>query len=112
MTGMTLIDLQKTFGTIDHDVNMKKLFDIGFSKHTANWFKSSLSSRSFLVNLGNNFSRSASVSCSASEGSLLGLPLFSIYVNDMSEIVKCTLFLLANETCLACQHKNINKNEN
>ena len=39
---------------------LQKLFAIDFSKHTVNWFKSYLSIRSFLVNLGNNFSRPAS----------------------------------------------------
>ena len=105
----TLTDLQKTFGIIDHDVLLQK-FDIDFSKYSVNWFKLYLSSRSFLVILRNNFSQP--VSCSAPQGSLLGLPLFSIYVNDMSQIIKCALFLFANETCLACQHKDINKNEN
>ena len=37
MTGMTLIYLQKTFGAIDNDVILQKLFDIGFPKHTVNW---------------------------------------------------------------------------
>ena len=93
MTSMTLIDLQKTFGIIDHDVLLQK-FDIGFSKYSVNWFKLYLSSRSFLVILGNNFSQPASVSCSAPQGSLLGLPLFSVYVNDMSQIIKCAFFSL------------------
>ena len=36
MTGMILIDLQKAFDTIDHDVLLQKLYAIGFSKHTVN----------------------------------------------------------------------------
>ena len=56
MSGMILIDLQKAFDTTDHDVLLQKLYAIGFSKHAANWFQSYLSNRSFLVNLGNNFS--------------------------------------------------------
>ena len=30
----------------------------------------------------------------------------------MSQAVKCDLFLYADDTCLACQHKDINKIEN
>ena len=59
MTGMILIDLQKIFDTIDHDALLQKLCTVGFSKHTVNCFQSYLSSRSFLVNLGINFSQSA-----------------------------------------------------
>ena len=50
MTGMILIDLQKAFDTIDHDVVLQKLYAIGFSKRTVNLFKSYLSSRPFKVN--------------------------------------------------------------
>ena len=36
-------------------------------------------------------------------GSLLSL----IYVNNMSQAVKCYLFLYANNSCPACEHKSI-----
>ena len=112
MIGMIPIDLGKAFETIDHDILLQKLYAIGFSKHTVNWFQSYLSNRSFLVNLGNNFSQPASVSCGVPQGSILGPLLFLIYVNDMSQAVKCDLFLYADDTCLVCQHKDINKIEN
>ena len=111
MTGMILIDLQKAFDTIDHDVLLQKLYAIGFSKRTVNWFKSYLPNRSFKVNLGNTFSQPASVSCGIPQGSILGPLLFLIYVNDMSQAVKCDIFLYADDSCLACQHKDINEIE-
>ena len=98
MTGMIPIDIQKAFGTIDHDVLFQKLFTIGFSKHTVNWFQSCFSNRLFLVNLGNNFPQPASLSCGVPQNSILGPLLFLIYVNDMSQAVKCDLFLYADDT--------------
>ena len=98
MTGMILIELQKAFDTIDHDVLLQKLYAIGFSKHAVNWFQSYLSNRSFLVNLG-NISQPASVSCGVPQGSILGPLLFLIYDNDMSQAVKYDLFLYADDTC-------------
>ena len=112
MTGLILIDLQKVLDTIYHDILLQKLDAIGFWNVTENWFQSYLSSRSFLVNLGNNFSQPASVSCGAPEGSILGPLLFLTYVNDMSQAVKSDFFLYADNTCLVCQHKDINKVDN
>ena len=53
VTGMILIDLQKAFDTINHDILLKKLSIIGFSDHTVKWFQSDLSNRKFTVNLEN-----------------------------------------------------------
>ena len=76
MPGIILIDFQKAFSTIDHDVLLKKLYAIGFLKHTVNWFQFYLSSRSSLVNMGNNFCQPASISCIVPQGSILGPLLF------------------------------------
>ena len=52
VTGMILIDLQKAFYTINHDIIFKKLSIIGFSDHTVKWFQSHLLNRKFTVNYG------------------------------------------------------------
>ena len=56
VTGMILIDLQKAFDTINHDILLKKLSIIGFSDHTVKWFQSYLSNGRFTVDLENSFS--------------------------------------------------------
>ena len=90
---------------------MQKFYAVGFSKHTVNWFFH-LSNRSFLVNLENNFSQTACVSWVVPQGFILGSLLFLIYVSDISQAVKCDLFLYFDDTCLVFQHKDINKIEN
>ena len=109
MTGMILIDLKKVFDTIDDDLLLPKLYANGFSKGTVNWFKCYLSNSSFLVNLGNNCFQPASVSSRVPQGSFLGPLSFLIYVNDMSQAIKCDLSLYADNSCLVCQHKDINE---
>ena len=93
MTGIIMIDLQKAFDTIDHDILLKKLSAIGFSNHTIGWFKSYLSNRLFRVNLGNCYSDLSNITCRVPQGSILGPLLFLIYVNDMLLAVKSNLFL-------------------
>ena len=65
-----------------------------FSKRTINWLKSYLSSRSFLVNLGNNFPQHASVFCGVPQCSILGSLSFLIYLSDLLQAVKFDLFSL------------------
>ena len=108
---MILIDLQKAFDTIDHDILLQKLYAIGFSKHSVNWFRSYLINRTFLINLGHASSQPVCVSSGVPQGSILGPLLFLIYINDMSQAVKCNLFLYADDSCLVCQHKDINEIE-
>ena len=102
---------KKAVNTSDHDILLQNFCAIGFSKHLVNWFQSYLINRTFLVNLGNAFSQPACVSSGVPQGSILGPLLFLIYINDMSQAVKCNLFLYADDTCLVCQHKDINEIE-
>ena len=109
---MTLIDLQKAFNTTDYNILLQKLYAIGFSKHSVNWFQSYLINRTFLVNLGTAFSQPACFSSGVPQecGLNLGPLLFLIYIN-MSQAVKCNFFLYVHDTCLLCKHNDINEIE-
>ena len=51
LTGVILIDLQKAFDTIDHNILLLKMPSLGFSHEVIDWYKSYLSSRKFHVNV-------------------------------------------------------------
>ena len=83
----------------------------GCYKHSVNWFRFHLMNRKFLFNFGNVFSQPACVSSGVPQGSILGPLLFVKYINDLSRPVKCILLHNADDTCLVCQHKDINEIE-
>ena len=105
--GLILIDLQKAFDTKDHEILLKKMGSIGFSEKVISWFGSYLSGRNFKVNIDKKFSDPGNLTCGVPQGSILGPLLFLLYVNDMSQAVKCDLLLYADDTCLTFQHENV-----
>ena len=77
---MILIDLQKEFDTVNHDILLKKMKFIGFSEETTKWFKSYLSNRKFKVHIKNTFSEPGNLLCGVLPGPILGPLLFFIYI--------------------------------
>ena len=69
-TGMILIDLQKTFDTLDHDVFTKKKECVGFKKPAIKWFKSYLSNRNFFLSIKGIFSEEVLLTCRVPQGSI------------------------------------------
>ena len=110
---MILIDLQKVFHTVNRYILLKKMEFIGFSEETAKWFKSYLSNRKFKVHIKNTFSEPGNLLCGVPQGSILGLLLFLLYINDMPQAVDCELLLYVDDTCtcLIFQHKGITEIE-
>ena len=111
LTGMILIDLQKAFDTIDHEILLQKLKAIRFSKGTLQWFRSILSERIFLVNIESKLSDVGKIYFGVAEGSILGPLLFLINVNDMPQAIKLALLLYADDSCILCQHKEVDEIE-
>ena len=104
---MILIDFQKPFDTINHEIFFKKLKAMGFSEGCITWFQSYLSERIFFISTENQLSDYGRISCGVPQGSILG-PL--IYVNDMTQAVNSNLFLHADDSCLMFQHKRSCRN--
>ena len=71
-TGMILIDLQKAFNTIDHNILLEKLKVIRFRDNTANWFHSYLTDQAFLVSIEDKYLSISKISCGVPQGSILG----------------------------------------
>ena len=104
-TGVVLIDLQKAFDTVNHDILLYKLESLGLCTNAVKWFKSYLSNRKQYVNVKESNSSLLDVTCGVPQGSIRGPLLFNIYVNDMCTAVNCDLFLYADDSALIISHK-------
>ena len=111
MTGMILMDPQKTFNTIDHDILLKKLRAIDFANHPIGWYKSYLSNRFLRVTLKNGCSDPFKITCGVPQRSIFERFLLLIYVNNMPHDVKSNKFLYPGDTCLVFQGKDVTEIE-
>ena len=110
-TIIRLIDLQKTFGSIDHKIVLEKLKAIGLCGDTVNWSHLYLTDQIFLESIENKYSSISESSCGVPQGSILGPSLFLIYVNDMKEVVSSDLLLYADDSYLVFQHNHVTEIE-
>ena len=107
-TGMILIDLQKVFNTIDHQILIKKMKYLGFSKNLIAWFKSYLNEQKFKININ---SSPLNLTCGIPQGFILGPLLFLFYINDLPQAVVSDWLLYADDTCIVFQYKNVTEIE-
>ena len=104
---MILINFQKAFNTITHDIMLRKLSTIRSYDVTIKWFQPYLLNQNISYNFRKFYSEISSILCGVQQASKLVPLLFLIYVNDMVMAVKCNLFLFADDSCLVFQSINV-----
>lgn len=106
-TGMVILDLQKAFDTVNHQLLLNKLQAIGFNSRSIAWFKSYLTCREQVVNIGDATSPPLEVTCGVPQGSILGPLIFLIYVNDMPAATNSKLLLYADDSAILVSGKDV-----
>ena len=103
------IDLPKAFYTVDHSILLKELKFYGITDKNLAWSESYLPNRKQYIEIGENSKTDLKyVTCGVPQRSILGPPLFLVYVNDLpnaSRLLDPIVF--ADDTNLFFNHKDI-----
>ena len=103
-----MIDLSKAFNTIKHSLLLDKLEAYGIRGTELKWFSDYLSRRRQRVVVNGVSSAWKSVTQGVPQGSIVGPLLFSLFVNDMPDVVNhCTINQYADDTTIYTSDKDI-----
>ena len=107
------LDLSKAFDTLDHSILIQKLKFNGTEGNSLKIFQNYLSKRKQFVEFENVHSEVLEINIGVPQGSVLGLLLYIIYVNDISKASKLFEFIsYADDTTLTSTLKKFGNTEN
>jgi hypothetical protein len=85
---LTLVDFQKAFDMINHDVLLQQLSNLGIRNQNLEWFRSYFQNLQIAVRNGQSISDFKPITKGTPQGSSLSGLLFSIYINLGTNILK------------------------
>jgi len=101
-------DVKNAFDTIDHDIISRKLSYFGADQATTKWFQSYLSDRTQRRNVNGNLLTASTVTCGATQGSILGPLLFLMYINGHPNCLRVAVpRMFADDTNITLSAKTV-----
>ena len=92
---VVLLDLSAAFDTVDHGKLLHILkYEIGIDGTALKWFESFLVGRTQTVKIGDEYSEILELLYGVAQGSVLGPPLFKIYIRSLYKYVEPTRFTI------------------
>ena len=102
------VNLQKAFDIVEHVILSSKLEHYGISGLANEWFRSYFSNKKQYVSINGYDSNLADVKFGLTQGSVLGLLLFLVYINDLNQALKfCKVHHFADDTNLIHFSKSV-----
>ena len=104
---MLVLDFAKAFDTVGHARLLAKVESYGITNGLQNWLRSFLEGWTQKVVIDGETSDAAAVKSVVPQGSVLGLLLFLIFINDLAEHTSPTVRLFADDCVMYRQIANV-----
>ena len=87
-------DFAKAFDAVNHDLLLLKLNAYGFNKYLLSWIANFLMDRKQFVCIGTKVSNVKPVQSGVIQGSIIGVLLFLLFINNLPDVVRTSNVLL------------------